>query len=127
DWSRTRKDNHKEVERRRRETINDGINELKSIVPNCDKNKGSILKQAVKYISELKEAEARNIERWTLEKLLSDQQIKSVKEEGEAWRRECERLKERVRELVVKREVLGVWEGRGRGRQRERREWMLRG
>lgn len=33
-----RRKSHREVERRRRETINDGINELASMVPNCEKN-----------------------------------------------------------------------------------------
>lgn len=57
EWHQLRKDNHKEgeiadpvpcerrlthlpVERRRRETINEGINELAKIVPDCEKNKG---------------------------------------------------------------------------------------
>ena len=41
------------MERRRRETINDGINEIAKIVPGCEKNKGSILQRAVSYIGEL--------------------------------------------------------------------------
>lgn len=69
-------DSQKEVERRRRETINDGINDLKKIVPGCEKNKGSILQRAVQYIQQLKEAEASNIEKWTLEKLLTDQSVR---------------------------------------------------
>lgn len=63
------------MERRRRETINEGINELAKIVPNCEKNKGSILQRGVQYITQLKDNEARNIEKWTLEKLLTDQAI----------------------------------------------------
>lgn len=63
------------VERRRRETINEGINELAKIVPGCEKNKGSILQRAVTYITQLRENEAKNIEKWTLEKLLTDQAI----------------------------------------------------
>ncbi|KAJ7859071.1 hypothetical protein B0H14DRAFT_2351357 [Mycena olivaceomarginata] len=75
EWSRQRKDNHKEVERRRRGNINEGINELGRIVPNGsgEKAKGAILSRAVQYIHHLKENEARNIEKWTLEKLLVDQ------------------------------------------------------
>ncbi|KAI0799557.1 hypothetical protein BC629DRAFT_1285300 [Irpex lacteus] len=75
DWARQRKDNHKEVERRRRGNINEGINELGRIVPNGsgEKAKGAILSRAVQYIHHLKENEARNIEKWTLEKLLMDQ------------------------------------------------------
>lgn len=65
----------KEVERRRRGNINEGINELGRIVPNGsgEKAKGAILSRAVQYIHHLKENEARNIEKWTLEKLLMDQ------------------------------------------------------
>ncbi|KAG6897171.1 hypothetical protein C0993_007730 [Termitomyces sp. T159_Od127] len=75
EWTRQRKDNHKEVERRRRGNINEGINELGRIVPNGsgEKAKGAILSRAVQYIHHLKENEARNIEKWTLEKLLMDQ------------------------------------------------------
>ncbi|KAF2671902.1 hypothetical protein BT63DRAFT_357172, partial [Microthyrium microscopicum] len=75
EWHRVRRDNHKEVERRRREAINEGINELSKIVPGCEKNKGSILQRAVQYIGQLKENEQQNIEKWTLEKLLLDQAI----------------------------------------------------
>ncbi|KAM0751516.1 hypothetical protein T439DRAFT_324700 [Meredithblackwellia eburnea MCA 4105] len=85
--SRTRKDNHKEVERRRRETINDGINDLKKIVPGCEKNKGSILQRAVQYIQQMKEDEARNIEKWTLEKLLMDQSMGDLRDEVEGFRK----------------------------------------
>lgn len=99
------------VERRRRETINEGINELAKIVPGCEKNKGSILQRAVTYITQLRENEAKNIEKWTLEKLLTDQAIselsaandklKSENEQawGEAkrWENEC-----RARDLNVK-------------------------
>ncbi|KAL8764214.1 MAG: hypothetical protein Q9184_000183 [Pyrenodesmia sp. 2 TL-2023] len=67
EWHKVRRDNHKEVERRRRETINEGINELAKIVPGCEKNKGSILQRAVEYINQLKSNEEKNIERWTKE------------------------------------------------------------
>jgi transcriptional regulator CBF1 len=91
------------VERRRRETINEGINELSKIVPGCEKNKGSILQRAVQYISQLKENENQNIEKWTLEKLLLDQAItelssscdrlkaeaQQAKQEAEIWKRAC--------------------------------------
>jgi bHLH factor len=73
EWLRQRRENHKEVERRRREAINEGINELSKIVPGCEKNKGSILNRAVQYIQQLKINEATNIEKWTLEKLLTEQ------------------------------------------------------
>jgi hypothetical protein len=92
EWHKMRKDNHKEVERRRRETINEGINELAKIVPGCEKNKGSILARAVSFISQLKENEQQNLEKWTLEKLLTEQAITELSTSNEKLKRECERL-----------------------------------
>ncbi|KAL6302546.1 hypothetical protein BKA93DRAFT_736532 [Sparassis latifolia] len=96
EWTRQRKDNHKEVERRRRGNINEGINELGRIVPNGsgEKAKGAILSRAVQYIHHLKENEARNIEKWTLEKLLMDQAMGDLQAQLEEMRRlwEDERL-----------------------------------
>ncbi|KAI0480326.1 hypothetical protein GGR56DRAFT_266137 [Xylariaceae sp. FL0804] len=91
EWHKLRKDNHKEVERRRRETINEGINELAKIVPGCEKNKGSILARAVQFITQLKENEAANIEKWTLEKLLTEQALQELSHSNEKIKRECER------------------------------------
>ncbi|KIK66214.1 hypothetical protein GYMLUDRAFT_38028 [Collybiopsis luxurians FD-317 M1] len=89
EWQRQRKDNHKEVERRRRGNINEGINELGRIVPNGsgEKSKGAILSRAVQYIHHLKENEARNIEKWTLEKLLMDQAMGDLQAQLEEMRR----------------------------------------
>ena len=113
EWARIRKDNHvrrssvplmsqhavadtrrsacvqKEVERRRRGNINEGINELGRIVPNGsgEKAKGAILSRAVQYIHHLKENEARNIEKWTLEKLLMDQAMGDLQAQLEEMRR----------------------------------------
>ncbi|KAH9238986.1 hypothetical protein K456DRAFT_1720578 [Colletotrichum gloeosporioides 23] len=92
EWHKMRKDNHKEVERRRRETINEGINELAKIVPNCEKNKGSILQRAVTFINQLKENENQNIEKWTLEKLLTEQAIAELSASNDKLKQECERL-----------------------------------
>ncbi|KAH7349422.1 helix-loop-helix DNA-binding domain-containing protein [Plectosphaerella cucumerina] len=92
EWHKMRKDNHKEVERRRRETINEGINELAKIVPNCEKNKGSILQRAVTFINQLKENETQNIEKWTLEKLLTEQAIAELSTSNDKLKQECERL-----------------------------------
>lgn len=103
EWHRLRRDNHKEVERRRRETINEGITEIAKIVPGCERNKGSILNRAIEYIQQLKDNEAQNIEKWTLEKLLMDQAVSELTSqneklkndlqrawrEAEAWRKTC--------------------------------------
>lgn len=80
----------KEVERRRRGNINEGINELGRIVPNSsagEKSKGAVLSRAVQYIHHLKENEARNIEKWTLEKLLMDQAMGDLQNQLEELRR----------------------------------------
>lgn len=93
---RQRKDNHKEVERRRRSAINDGIVQLSQIVPGCDvknTNKGSIIVAAVRYIQDLKNNEASNIEKWTLEKLLMDQAMNDLSVSLEESRREADRLR----------------------------------
>ncbi len=80
------------VERRRRETINEGINELAKIVPGCEKNKGSILARAVAFITQLKENETQNIEKWTLEKLLTEQAINELSVSNDKLKSEVDRL-----------------------------------
>lgn len=79
------------VERRRRETINEGINELAKIVPGCEKNKGSILVRAVQFITQLKENESSNIEKWTLEKMLTEQAIAELSSSCDKLKAECSR------------------------------------
>lgn len=94
---RQRKDLHKEVERKRRAGINQAIGELQSLVPDCnDKgvNKGDIILRAAAYIRELKNSEASNIEKWTLEKLLMDQALHDGQVQLEATRAEVERLRD---------------------------------
>ncbi|KXJ94317.1 hypothetical protein Micbo1qcDRAFT_202200 [Microdochium bolleyi] len=102
EWHKLRKDNHKEVERRRRETINEGINELAKIVPGCEKNKGSILQRTVAYITQLRDNEAQNLEKWTLEKLLTEQAIEELSSSNDKLKQECERV---YRELGIWKQV----------------------
>ncbi|PWN32899.1 uncharacterized protein FA14DRAFT_79205 [Meira miltonrushii] len=93
---RLRKDQHKEVERKRREQISNGITELGAMVPGCDAkgiNKTAIINSAVRYIIELKENEASNIEKWTLEKLLMDQAMGDLNARLEAHKKELSRLR----------------------------------
>lgn len=91
EWHRIRKDNHKEVERRRRENINSGIKELAALLPNQDSNKAQILQRAIEYIKRLKENENNNIEKWTLEKLLTDQAVAELTASNEKLKAELER------------------------------------
>ncbi|KAJ1557523.1 basic helix-loop-helix protein, partial [Nowakowskiella sp. JEL0078] len=88
DWVKQRRENHKEVERKRRETINEGIAELSRLVPDGEKNKGRVIMRAVQYINELKALEASNLEKWTLEKLMCEQAIQDLQVQNETYARE---------------------------------------
>jgi membrane protein involved in colicin uptake len=89
----TKANNQSLVERRRRETINEGINEIAKIVPGCEKNKGSILARAVQFITQLKDNETQNIEKWTLEKLLTEQAIAELSSSCDKLKNECQRAR----------------------------------
>ncbi|EHY57011.1 basic helix-loop-helix protein [Exophiala dermatitidis] len=86
EWHQQRKDNHKEVERRRREVINEGIENIAKIVPCTEKNKGAILQRTCQYITELQtQKKSFETERATFEITLKELTSR------------CERLKESVR------------------------------
>ncbi|KAK6200969.1 uncharacterized protein RJT21DRAFT_79149, partial [Scheffersomyces amazonensis] len=91
EWHKQRRENHKEVERRRRESINLGIKELATLIPTQDTNKAQILQRAVEYIKRLKENENNNIEKWTLEKLLTEQAVSDLSSSNEKLKSELER------------------------------------
>ena len=74
------------MERRRRETINEGINEIAKIVPGCDKNKGSILQRAVSYITELAAKERS----WDNERATIDVAIKELSERNNKMKASAE-------------------------------------
>ncbi|EDO18001.1 hypothetical protein Kpol_1054p48 [Vanderwaltozyma polyspora DSM 70294] len=109
EWKQQRKDSHKEVERRRRENINMAINKLSDLLPVKESSKAAILSRAAEYIQKLKETENANIEKWTLQKLLSEQnasQLTSANEKlqeelGNAYK-EIEVLKTKVKEFEDK-------------------------
>ncbi|PIS56305.1 hypothetical protein CJI97_001553 [Candidozyma auris] len=91
EWHRIRRENHKEVERRRRDSINAGIKELAALIPTPDTNKAQILQRAVEFIKRLKENENNNIEKWTLEKLLTEQAVSELNASNEKLKAELER------------------------------------
>ncbi|KAF9106406.1 basic helix-loop-helix protein [Mortierella sp. AM989] len=112
EWHKMRRDNHKEVERRRRETINDGINDLSKAVPNCDKNKGSILRQAVKYIQtilaenerlagevELLATSKLDLDKFILEKSVAEATYQTLSVQHEQLKRDYDELREKMGEL----------------------------
>lgn len=64
-----------------------------------DKAKGAILSRAVTYIRQLKENEGRNIEKWTLEKLLMDQAMSDLQAQFEDLRQRWEADQEKIAQL----------------------------
>ncbi|KAJ9295521.1 transcriptional regulator family: Helix-loop-helix [Paecilomyces variotii] len=78
EWHTIRKNNHKEVERRRREAINEGINQISQLVPNCDKNKGAILQRAIEYICQLHEEKKAMNERWDQNNMTTSHAINEI-------------------------------------------------
>ncbi|PGH18259.1 hypothetical protein AJ79_00598 [Helicocarpus griseus UAMH5409] len=92
EWHTIRKNNHKEVERRRRETINEGINELAKMVPGCEKAKGSILQRTIHYINKLQDEAKDMAARWdtanmTTNHALAEISAQNTKLKGEVNRR----------------------------------------
>ncbi|KAG0680479.1 basic helix-loop-helix protein [Pichia californica] len=83
--------NHKEVERRRRETINNAINELQDLVPTTHTNKAQIIRKASEFIKKLKEKEETLVNKWTLEKIITDQAISELANSNEKLKSELEK------------------------------------
>ncbi|KAJ2683343.1 basic helix-loop-helix protein [Coemansia spiralis] len=100
EWLRLRRLAHKEVEQRRRDVINSGIDRLAELVPGAERHRGRIVNQAVDYIHRLKETEAQNIEKWTIEKLLADQVISGLTNQLEQMKRENKRLKRKIKAIA---------------------------
>ncbi|QKX61090.1 uncharacterized protein TRUGW13939_08236 [Talaromyces rugulosus] len=91
EWHALRKNNHKEVERRRRETINEGINQIAQLVPNCDKNKGAILQRAIEYIAQLQEDKKQMNTRWEHTNLTTQQALTEINTQNSKWKAEVNR------------------------------------
>ena len=79
------------VERRRRETINEGINELARIVPNCEKNKGSILQRTVHYIAELHNDKKNLATRWDQSNMTTNHAIAEISSQNAKLKGEVNR------------------------------------
>ena len=96
------------MERRRRETINEGINELAKIVPGCEKNKGSILARAVTYINDLKARDSVTVEKKVLEKVVLEQAVNELQEVNNSLQ---QKLREQMEENDRLREKVRILEG----------------
>ncbi|KAI8068504.1 hypothetical protein BC940DRAFT_299250 [Gongronella butleri] len=53
EWTAMRKENHKNVERRRREMINVSLKHLMDVIPGNEKNKSRVIGRAVEHIESL--------------------------------------------------------------------------
>lgn len=98
-WRQQRKFLHKEVERRRRENINMAINTLGVLLPVKETSKAAILNRSVEYIQKLKETENSNIEKWTLQKLLSEQNASQLTAANEKLQEELANAYKEIRFL----------------------------
>lgn len=92
EWAASRRLAHKEVERRRREAINDGISELGKIVPGAERNKGQILARAVLYIAELKDRQQQTEQKNNLEKMMFEQAIAEITATADKLKGDVRRL-----------------------------------
>ncbi|KAJ1567739.1 basic helix-loop-helix protein [Cladochytrium tenue] len=101
EWIKVRRLNHKEVERKRRETINNGISELQALIPDGDKNKGKVIQRAVTYILELKQAIDDGAQKSGVDKLLLEQAIQSLGNTVQDLKEENTALRARVRQLEM--------------------------
>lgn len=78
---------------------------MAALIPTPDPNKAQILQRAVEFIKRLKENESNNIEKWTLEKLLTDQAVAELSASNEKLKQELERAYREIehwKKLVTK-------------------------
>ncbi|CCE63833.1 hypothetical protein TPHA_0F03530 [Tetrapisispora phaffii CBS 4417] len=129
EWKQQRKDSHKEVERRRRENINTAISKLSELLPVKESSKATTLARAAEYIQKLKETESANIEKWTLQKLVNDQNSnrlistneKLQEELGNAYK-EIESLKKSVSKYKGRLKELGIKSEESRNKHKHKSE-----
>ncbi|KAM9440299.1 upstream transcription factor 1, like isoform 2-T2 [Clarias gariepinus] len=98
-----RRAQHNEVERRRRDKINNWIVQLSKTIPDCtvdsaktSQSKGGILSKACDYIQELRQSNARLSEDLeTLDRLRLDNQL--LRQEVEEWKSKNQMLRSQLR------------------------------
>ncbi|ORZ17112.1 hypothetical protein BCR42DRAFT_413946 [Absidia repens] len=93
-WKEMKRISHMEVERRRRETINDYINELARMIRTEHRQKGAILRTTVAHIKSQKEQHDADAQKWALEKLVAEQTIRQLQDEMEKYKARYEKLRE---------------------------------
>lgn len=81
------------VERKRREVITKGINEIAELLPEPEKNKSLILGKAVDYIRQLQKTAVADHEKWAMERTMVAQamsDLRAMLAEERSKRRELE-------------------------------------
>ncbi|XP_016369789.1 upstream transcription factor 1, like isoform X2 [Sinocyclocheilus rhinocerous] len=99
-----RRAQHNEVERRRRDKINNWIVQLSKTIPDCNvdatkngQSKGGILSKACDYIQELRQSNARLEEELnTVDRLRMDNQL--LKQEMEEWKSKNQMIRAQLRQ-----------------------------
>ena len=71
-------------------------------MPGADKNKSKIINQAAEYIAALKNNEASNLEKWTLDKLMTEKTIRELQGEADRLRDEVDRRDKQIAELNMR-------------------------
>ena len=99
EYEQQRKDSHKEVERRRRESINTAIRTLSDLLPVKEISKAAILSRAAEYILKMRETESANIEKWTLQKILNEQKTSHLTSVNENLQMELDHCHKRIEYL----------------------------
>jgi hypothetical protein len=67
------------VERKRREVIAKGINEISELLPEPEKNKSLILGKAVDYIRQLQKTAIADHEKWAMERTMMTQAMADLR------------------------------------------------
>ena len=88
------------VERRRREVINEGINELAKLVPGPDKNKGAILNRCCHFIRDLLREKEAGFKASSLEQVVVEQALAQVQHSHQQLLHRFEDLKDENDRLV---------------------------
>ncbi|KAL3232116.1 Centromere-binding protein 1 [Nakaseomyces bracarensis] len=103
DWRKIRKESHKEVERRRRETINLAIDNLRKLLPKPEYSKAGILTSAAALIKKLKESESNHMNKWAISRIVAEQTKTSSEKAQEKM---SEALDQSYKEIIRLRSIL---------------------
>lgn len=76
-----RRNQHKEVERKRRQDIHEKIMKLGEMVPGYEKAKGEVLQRVINYIEQLRAREQHQLEQGVIDRIKLQDEIQRLKSE----------------------------------------------